>query len=479
MAESRKPIPFSPPDITEAEIEAVADALRSGWITTGPRTKELERRLCAFTGADGFVCLNSATAALECALRLLGVGPGDEVITSAYTYTASASPIHHVGAKIVLVDTAPGSYEMDYMALSDAITERTKAVIPVDIAGRMCDYNQLRSMLQLNRAKWRPETDVQRCFDRVPIVADAAHALGATWHDMKCGSVADFTTFSFHAVKNFTTAEGGGLAWRLPRAAADPMAWNAPATPAVTSEELYRRVMLLSLHGQSKDALAKAKAGAWEYDIEFLGWKYNMTDIMAAIGGVQLDRYPALLARRRQLIERYERGLADLPVTTLEHYGRWGTSSGHLMLVRLDGREEAFRNRVIELMAEAGVSTNVHYKPLPMMTAYRKLGLDIKDYPNAYKQFRNEITLPLHTLLSDEDIDRVVAELARAMEQAEAEGLGSATGESAAEARLQAYIKRMDETSGWSGDAAPRAFAVGDEEQPVSPEDIAREMEDR
>lgn len=482
MTDTSKPIPFSPPDITEAEIEAASDALRSGWITTGPRTKELERKLCAYTGADGFACLNSATAALECALRLLGIGPGDEVITSAYTYTASASPIHHVGAKIILVDTAPGSFEMDYMALSDAITDRTKAIIPVDLGGRMCDYGQLRSMLQLNRGKWHPSTDVQRLFDRVPIVADGAHALGATWHGIKCGSVADFTAFSFHAVKNFTTAEGGGLAWHLPQAGmpASPMAWNVPQpASSVTSEELYRRVMLLSLHGQSKDALAKARAGAWEYDIEFLGWKYNMTDVMAAIGLVQLERYPSLLARRRELIERYERGLADLPVTALEHFGRWGESSGHLMLVRLNGRGARFRNRVIELMAEAGVATNVHYKPLPLMTAYRDLGFDIKDFPNAYNQFRNEITLPLHTLLADEDVDRVIAELGRALQQAEAEGVGTDDAKSAAEERLAAYIKRMDETGGWSGDAAPRAFAVGDEERPVSPEEIAREMEGR
>lgn len=482
MTDTAKPIPFSPPDITEAEIEAVAEAMRSGWITTGPRTKELEQRLCAFTGADGFACLNSATAALECALRVLGIGPGDEVITTAYTYTASASPIHHVGAKIVLIDTAPGSFEMDYMALGDAITDRTKAIVPVDLGGRMCDYNQLRSMLQLHRSKWHPSTDVQRCFDRIPIVADGAHALGATWHGMNCGSVADFTTFSFHAVKNFTTAEGGGLAWKLPSPAApaNPMVWNMPTPVAgVDSPEIYRRIMLLSLHGQSKDALAKTHAGAWEYDIEFLGWKYNMTDITAAIGLVQLDRYPRLLARRRELIERYERALADLPVTTLEHYGQWGESSGHLMLVRLDGRGERFRNRVIELMAEAGIATNVHYKPLPLMSAYQKLGFDPQNFPNACNQFKNEITLPLHTLLSDEDVDRVAAELARAIDQAESEGVGADDAKSAAEARLAAYIKRMDETGGWSGDAAPRAFAVGDEECPVSPAEIARELDGR
>lgn len=460
-----KKILFSPPDITEEEIEAVSEAMRSGWITTGPRTKELEKRLKALTRADGFACFASATAALECALRLLGIGPGDEVITSAYTYTASASCICHVGATPVIVDTMPGSYEMDYSSLSDAITEKTRAIIPVDIGGRMCDYAMLESMLFLNRDKWRPQNDLQRQFDRIPIIADSAHGLGATRNGKPSGSVADFTAFSFHAVKNLTTAEGGGLAWRKP----------ASASGSYDNDEIYRNLMLQSLHGQSKDALAKTHAGAWEYDILFPGWKCNMTDIQAAIGLVQLDRYPALLARRRELVARYESGLEKLPATPLQHISKNVESSMHLMMVRLDDRTEAFRNRVIELMAQAGVATNVHYKPLPMMTAYKDLGFDISDYPNAFAQYRNEITLPLHTLLTDEDVDRVLKTLEEAMEQAAGEGLAQSAS-SKGEARLAAYIKEMDETGGWSGKAAPRAFAVGDEEQPVTPEEIAKEM---
>lgn len=398
--ETKRHIAFSPPDITDGEIDAVAQALRSGWITTGPKTKELERRIAGFTGAAGAACLSSATAALECTLRALGIGPGDEVITSAYTYTASCSPICHVGATPVLVDTMPGSYEMDYAALGDFITERTKAVIPVDIAGRMCDYDRLEGVLATKRSLWRPSTAMQRCFDRVIIVADAAHSFGADYHGRPSGSVADFTTFSFHAVKNFTTAEGGALTWR---------AGN------FDSDEFYRTIMLLSLHGQTKDALAKTNIGAWEYDIAFPGWKCNMTDIQAAIGLAQLDRYPGLLARRRELIERYNAGLADTDVQTIKHFGDWANSSGHLMLVRMPGKTEAFRNRVIELMAEDGIATNVHYKPLPLFTAYRNLGFDIADFPNALAQYQCEITLPLHTLLSDEDVDYVIASLKRAI----------------------------------------------------------------
>lgn len=456
---------FSPPDITEAEVEAVSAALRSGWITTGPRTKELEARLKAYTRADGFACLSSATAALECALRVLGIGPGDEVITSAYTYTASASCICHVGATPVLVDTMPGSYEMDYASLGDAITERTRAIIPVDLGGRMCDYAMLESMLALHRDRWRPANDLQRQYDRIPIIADSSHALGASWRGKPCGSVADFTAFSFHAVKNFTTAEGGGLAWRKP----------ASASGAFDNEEIYRTLMLLSLHGQSKDALAKTKAGAWEYDVIFPGWKCNMTDIQAAMGLVQLDRYPEMLAMRRSLVERYEHGLAELPVSPLRHFDSSGESSAHLMMVRLDGKSEAFRNRVIEIMAASGVAANVHYKPLPLMTAYASMGFKAEDCPNALAQYRNEITLPLHTKLSLEDVDRVVAALGMAMKRADAEGLGTPCATSG-EAKLAAYIKLMDETGGWSGAAAPRAFAVGDEERPVSPEEIAREV---
>lgn len=390
----KRVIQFSPPDITEEEVSAVAEALRSGWITTGPKTKQLEHELKSYTQAAGFTCLNSATAALECCLRALGIGPGDEVITSAYTYTASCSVICHVGATPVLCDVASGSYEMDYDALPALITKRTKAIIPVDIAGRMCNYEKLFTALDKAKALWTPENDIQRCFDRVIVLADAAHSLGATYHGVPAGAVADFTSFSFHAVKNFTTAEGGGLAW---------------IDNGFNSEAFYREIMLLSLHGQNKDALAKTKAGAWEYDIVYPGWKCNMTDTLAAIGLVQLKRYPSLLTRRREIINAYCKGLADMNVTPITHFDESGNSSGHLMLVNLNDKDEPFRNRVIELMAAAGVTTNVHYKPLPMLTAYKNLGFKIDDYPNAFNQYRNEITLPLHTLLSDDDIAYVVA----------------------------------------------------------------------
>lgn len=390
---SKRQIQFSPPDITEAEITAVAEALRSGWITTGPKTKQLESQLKDYTQADGFACLNSATAALECCLRALGIGPGDEVITSAYTYTASCSVICHVGATPVLCDTAPGSYEMDYDKLATLITRKTKAVIPVDIAGKMIDYDRLFKALEKKSSLWTPSNGIQAHFRRVIVLADAAHSLGATYHGKPSGAVADFTSFSFHAVKNFTTAEGGGLAW---------------IDNGFDADLFYREIMLLSLHGQNKDALAKTKAGAWEYDIVYPGWKCNMTDTLAAIGLVQLKRYPDMLDRRREIIAAYERGLSDMPVIFLPHYDADGESSGHLMLVRLDGKDIGFRNRLIELMAEDGVMTNVHYKPLPMLTAYKNLGFDIDDYPNAYNQYCNEITLPLHTLLTDDDVAYVV-----------------------------------------------------------------------
>lgn len=402
-------IEFSPPDIGQDEIDEVADALRSGWITTGPKTKELERRLTAFTGAAGTACLSSATAALECALRALGIGPGDEVITSAYTYTASASCICHVGATPVLCDTAPGSYEMDYDALPRLINERTRAVIPVDIAGRMCDYDRLASVLESVSDRWRPQTERQQAFSRLPIVADGAHSLGATYRGRTSGSVADLTAFSFHAVKNLTTAEGGALCWR------EGLDFDG--------DELYRDLMLQSLHGQTKDALSKAKAGAWEYDIMFPGWKCNMTDIQAAIGLVQLRRYPVLLARRRELVELYEQGLAGLDVSVLQHYADDFSSSGHLLLVRLNGKGQAFRNALIEQLGAAGVAANVHYKPLPLLTAYRNLGFDIEHFPNALAQFENEVTLPLHTLLSDEDVAYVCETLRRAWADLEAEGI--------------------------------------------------------
>ncbi|MDO4401276.1 MAG: DegT/DnrJ/EryC1/StrS family aminotransferase [Coriobacteriia bacterium] len=389
--EKQRTISFSPPDITEAEIQEVAEALRSGWITTGPRTKELEKRLKAFTGADGFACFASATHAAEMCLRILGIGPGDEVIVPAYTYTASASVVCHVGAKLVLVDTLPGSFEPDYDAIAAAITERTKAVIPVDLFGRMVDYDRLFAAVESKRDLWHPETDWQRCFDRVIVVADAAHALGATYKGKPAGTVADFTSFSFHAVKNFTTAEGGGLAWR----------------EGIDSNAFYHECMLWSLHGQNKDALSKSKAGAWEYDIVFPGYKCNMTDMAAALGLVQLDRYPGMLERRRQMIERYQRNLADAPVELFEHYTADSASSGHLMITRVVDALPVLRNAIIERMAESGVSANVHYKPLPLLTAYRELGFSIQDFPNAYTQFANEITLPLHTQLTDDDIDYV------------------------------------------------------------------------
>lgn len=406
-------IPFSPPDITQDEIDEVVDTLQSGWITTGPKTKQLEKDLAAFVGAPKVACLGSATAALECALRLLGIGPGDEVITSAYTYTASASSICHVGAVPVLCDVAPGSYEMDYSRLPELVTERTKAVIPVDIAGRMVDYDSLEAALQDAKPRWRPSNATQALFSRLPIVADAAHSLGARRHGLNSGQAADLTAFSFHAVKNLTTAEGGALTWR---------------SGLLDDDEAYKDLMLMSLHGQTKDALAKDRAGAWEYDIAFPGWKCNMTDIQAALGLAQLRRYPELLARRRDIVAQYEKGLADAGVTVLRHVegnpDEGGFSSScHLMLVRLDGRSWDFRDELIARLAEAGVSSNVHYKPLPLLTAYRDLGFDFFDFPNALAQFENEITLPLHTRLTDADVDTIISTFKRCKRQMEDEGL--------------------------------------------------------
>lgn len=387
-------IPFSPPDITEEEIEEVIDTLKSGWITTGPKTKELERRIAEYIGVNRAVCLNSATAAMELTLRLLGVGPGDEVITSAYTYTASASVINHVGAKIVLVDTAPDSFEMDYTKLEDAITEKTKVIIPVDIGGKMCDYDKIYNALESKKYLFKANNEIQGNFNRVIVMADAAHAFGAKRHGYNCGQVADFTCFSFHAVKNLTTAEGGAVVWRNDRGLDD--------------EELYNRYMLFSLHGQSKDALSKSQLGAWEYDIVYPAYKNNMTDIMASIGLTQLDRYGKLLYRRREIIELYDKGISTLDVQTLNHYGENYLSSGHLYLLRIPGIDEVKRNEIIVKMAEVGIVCNVHYKPLPMFTAYMDLGFNILDYPNAFKQYKNEITLPLHTLLSEEDINYIL-----------------------------------------------------------------------
>ncbi len=391
-------IPFSPPDIGEAEIAQVADTLRSGWITTGPKTKELERQVASFCHTSRAVCLNSATAAMELTLHQLGIGPGDEIITCAYTYTASASVVCHVGAKLVLVDCCKPSdggsdcYQMDYDALERAITPRTKAIIPVDLGGVVCDYDRIFEIVERRKALFTPsDNKIQQALGRVAVMADAAHAFGAQWHGRMCGEIADFTCFSFHAVKNFTTAEGGAVTWR--------------DLPGIDNEEIYKNYMLLSLHGQSKDALAKTQLGAWEYDIVMPGYKCNMTDIMAAIGLAQMQRYPDLLARRKQIITRYNQVMDTLPVSYLRHYGEDFASSGHLYLVRLNGRDEQFRNDFIVKMAEREIATNVHYKPLPMHTAYKKLGFDIKDYPNAFAMYRNEVTLPLHTLLTDEQVE--------------------------------------------------------------------------
>lgn len=388
-------IPFSPPDIGQDEIEQVVEAMRSGWITTGPKTKELERQVAAFCHAPRAVCLNSATAALELTLHQLGIGPGDEVITSAYTYTASASVVCHVGAKLVLVDCQQDSYEMDYDALERAVTSKTKAIIPVDIGGVLCDYDRIFQIVQKKRSLFVPSNNpIQQALDRVAVVADSAHGFGASRHGKMSGEIADFTAFSFHAVKNFTTAEGGAVVWRT--------------LDGIDNEEIYRQYMLLSLHGQSKDALAKTQLGAWEYDIVIPGYKCNMTDIMAGIGLAQMKRYPGLLARRREIITRYNKVLEALPVTVLQHYGEDFASSGHLYLVRLNGKDEAYRNDLIVRMAELEVATNVHYKPLPMHTAYRNLGFSIEDYPNAYQMYHNEVTLPLHTCLTDEQVEYVL-----------------------------------------------------------------------
>ena len=390
-----KKIPFSPPDMSEAEINEVAEALRSGWITTGPKTKEFERLIAMCCQTDQAVCLNSATACMELILRVLGVGPGDEVITSAYTYTATASVTCHVGAKVVMVDTAPDSFEMDYDKLADAITEKTKVVLPVDLAGVVCDYDKIFAAVESKKHLFSPVNDIQKAYGRVIVLVDAAHAFGAKWHGKMCGEIADFTSFSFHAVKNLTTAEGGALTWRN--------------HDGVDNESLYKQFQLLSLHGQNKDALAKTRLGAWEYDIVAPYYKCNMTDVMAGIGLAQLKRYPEMLYRRRQIIERYNEGLRGCDVQVLDHFGDDHSSSGHLYLVRLLGEDVEYRNAVIERMAERGIACNVHYKPLPMMTAYKNLGFDIVDYPNAYNQYHNEITLPLHTSLTNEDVEYVIS----------------------------------------------------------------------
>lgn len=396
-------ISFSPPDITEAEINEVAAALSSGWITTGPRTKELERKTAAYVGTERVVCLNSQTACAEMALRLMGIGEGDEVITSAYTYTASASVIDHVGAKIVLVDCQENSLEMDYDALEAVITEKTKAIIPVDIAGIPCDYDKIFAIVESKKHLFKPSSGLQKALGRIAVMADTAHAFGATWHGKPVGSVADFSSFSWHAVKNFTTAEGGALSWRT--------------IDGVDNEDIYKQLQLFSLHGQSKDALAKTQLGAWEYDIVGTWYKCNMTDIMAAIGLAQFERYPAMLARRKEIIGKYDAALKPLGVEVLAHYTDEYESSGHLYLTRVPNITAVQRNEIIIKMAEEGVACNVHYKPLPMHTAYRKLGFDIKNYPNAYKHFANEISLPLHTKLTDEEIEYVIEKYKKVLKE--------------------------------------------------------------
>lgn len=387
-------ISFSPPDMSDMEIQEVADTIKSGWITTGPKTKELERQIAKYVGVNRCVCLNSQTACGEMALRVLGIGAGDEVIVPAYTYSASASIVDHVGAKIVFVDVQEGCLEMDYDKMEAAITEKTKAIIPVDLGSVPCDYDKIFAIVEKKKALFQPKNEIQKAIGRVAVCADTAHAFGASWHGKMCGSIADFSSFSFHAVKNFTTAEGGALTWRT--------------IPGIDDEDIYHKLQLLSLHGQSKDALAKTKLGAWEYDIVGPWFKCNMTDIMAGIGLAQMKRYPAMLARRKEIISRYDAAFKPLGIEVLDHYNDEHQSSGHLYITRIPGAGLEERQEIIVKMAEAGIATNVHYKPLPMMTAYKNLGFDIKDYPNAYKRFVNEITLPLHTCLTDEEVEYII-----------------------------------------------------------------------
>lgn len=396
-------IPFSPPDITDAEIAQVTEALKSGWITTGPKTKELEREVATFCGTSRAVCLNSQTACAEMTLRLLGVGEGDEVITSAYTYTASASVVCHVGAKLVLVDTQADSLEMDYDKLAEAITEKTKVIISVDLGGVPCDYDRIFSIVKDKEKMFRPANEIQRAIGRIIVMADAAHAFGAAWHDKPVGSIADFSNFSFHAVKNFTTAEGGAVTWR--------------DIPGVDNETIYHQYQLLSLHGQSKDALAKTQLGAWEYDIVGPWYKCNMTDVVAGIGLAQMKRYSGLLSRRKEIITTYDAAFRPLGIETLNHYTSEHQSSGHLYITRVPGITLEQRNEIIIKMAEEEIACNVHFKPLPMMTAYKNLGFTIVDYPNAYQRFANEITLPLHTKLTDEEVNYIIKKYTEIVKQ--------------------------------------------------------------
>lgn len=401
-------IPFSPPDMTELEAQGASEAIRSGWITTGPKTKEFERQIAEYCHVNKAVCLNSQTACAEMALRLLGIGAEnggssfDEVIVPAYTYTASASVVCHVGAKLVLIDSQTDSLEMDYEALENAINEHTKAIIPVDLGGIPCDYDRIFAIVENKKNLFKATSAVQEALGRVAICADAAHAFGASWHGKMVGSIADFSSFSFHAVKNLTTAEGGALTWNI---------------LGIDDEELYHQAQLYSLHGQSKDALAKTQLGAWEYDIIGPWYKCNMTDIMAAIGMAQLARYEGILERRKEIISRYDEAFKKLGVQVLPHYTDEHQSSGHLYITRVPGIGLEERQEIIVKMAEARIATNVHYKPLPMMTAYKNLGFDIKDYPNAYKQFKNEITLPLHTKLTDVEVEYVIGRYCEIVEE--------------------------------------------------------------
>lgn len=387
-------IPFSPPDIGEDEIQSVIDALKSGWITTGPKTKQFEKEIAQLCNTEKAVCLNSATAALELTLRILGIGEGDEVITSSYTYTASASPIAHVGAKIVLVDTQKDSFEMDYEKLASAITEKTKAIIPVDVAGILCDYDKIFKIVEEKKKLFKANNDIQKIYNRIIVVADSAHGFGAKKDEKMSGEFADFTTFSFHAVKNLTTGEGGAAVWK--------------SKEGLDNEVIYKQYQLLSLHGQTKDALHKNTLGAWEYDIVDTYYKCNMTDIMAGIGLAQIARYPKLVERRHQIISKYNEAFKDLPIMVLNHKDENHRSSGHLYLTRIKGIDEKQRNEIIIKMAERGIACNVHYKPLPMLTAYKKLGFDIANYPNAYDFYRNEITLPLYSKLTDEQVEYII-----------------------------------------------------------------------
>ena len=396
-------IPFSPPDISDGEINEVIDTLKSGWITTGPKTKELERRLSEFTNTPKTVCLNSATAALELTLRVLGIGEGDEVIVPAMTYTASCSVIYHVGAKAVIVDIAEDSHEMDYDALANAITENTKAVIPVDLAGIPCDYDKIFEVVESKKHSFKANSEYEEKLGRVAVVADGGHALGSTSKGKKVGSVADFTTFSFHAVKNFTTAEGGSVTWKQ--------------NENFDNEELYREYQIYSLHGQTKDALAKTKAGSWEYDIVIPGYKCNLTDIAASIGLVQLDRYPKLLERREDIISQYNKGFEGTIITALSHSSEDYKSCGHLYITHVEGATFEQRGEIIVKMAERGISCNVHYKPLPLLTAYKNLGFNIENYPNAYNYYVKEITLTLHTRLSDEDVAVIISNFKEIVEE--------------------------------------------------------------